>query len=303
MTQIVSIHSYRGGAGKSTLAANLAACLAQQGQRVGIIDTDIPSPGLHLLFGLDDAQLTWTLNDYLWRRCSITDIAYDVSPQLSPKPDTPPSVSQRQRGALWVIPASSQVQDITTFLSEGYDMQRLVTGIQELSQQFDLDYLFVDTHPGLNEETLLSINVSHTLLMVLQPDYQDYQGTRILVDTAQQMAAQKLFLVMNKVLPQDGHADDLGEYFSTPPQCSVTGHLPFCYEMMRLASKGLFCVRYPNHPLTQMLYRILKNCGLTARSPQQAPSSSPLEPRSTPTRATTDPPFGIGRRLSLGVLL
>jgi len=44
MRQIVSIHSYRGGTGKSNLTANLATAIALTGKRVGIVDTDIQSP-------------------------------------------------------------------------------------------------------------------------------------------------------------------------------------------------------------------------------------------------------------------
>jgi septum site-determining protein MinD len=51
MTQVIAVHSFRGGTGKSNLIANLATTMAHQGKRVGIIDTDIQSPGIHVLFG------------------------------------------------------------------------------------------------------------------------------------------------------------------------------------------------------------------------------------------------------------
>ena len=53
MAKIISIHSFRGGTGKSNMTANLAALLAAEGGRVGVIDTDIQSPGIHVLFGLN----------------------------------------------------------------------------------------------------------------------------------------------------------------------------------------------------------------------------------------------------------
>ncbi|WP_333417166.1 P-loop NTPase [Microcoleus sp. herbarium8] len=46
MSKIVSIHSYRGGTGKSNSTANLAVAVARKGYRVGIVDTDIQSPGI-----------------------------------------------------------------------------------------------------------------------------------------------------------------------------------------------------------------------------------------------------------------
>ena len=81
MAKIVSIHSYRGGTGKSNLTANLAACLAAAGKRVAVVDTDIQSPGIHMLFGLEDTSERRTLNDYLWERCPIGETAVDVTPE------------------------------------------------------------------------------------------------------------------------------------------------------------------------------------------------------------------------------
>jgi len=51
MARIVSIHSFRGGTGKSNTTANVAAVLAGQGQRVGVNDTDIQSQGIYQLRG------------------------------------------------------------------------------------------------------------------------------------------------------------------------------------------------------------------------------------------------------------
>jgi hypothetical protein len=79
---IVSVHSFRGGTGKSNTTANLAVVLAAEGRRVGVIDTDIQSPGIHILFGLAGEAITASLNDFLWHGRDITDAARDVTPNL-----------------------------------------------------------------------------------------------------------------------------------------------------------------------------------------------------------------------------
>ena len=88
MAKIISIHSYRGGTGKSNMTANLATLVAFEGNRVGIIDTDLPSPGINILFGLVNKQGDRTLNDFLWKNCKITDAAYDVSSVLEGQGDS-----------------------------------------------------------------------------------------------------------------------------------------------------------------------------------------------------------------------
>lgn len=82
MARIVSFHSFRGGTGKSNITANVAAILAKSGKRVGVIDTDILSPGIHVLFGLDESQIVYSLNDYLWGRCEIQQVVLDVTQNL-----------------------------------------------------------------------------------------------------------------------------------------------------------------------------------------------------------------------------
>ena len=66
MAKIVTVHSFRGGTGKSNTTANLATAIAALGHRVAIIDTDIQSPGIHMLLGLEQDTLKQTLNSYLW---------------------------------------------------------------------------------------------------------------------------------------------------------------------------------------------------------------------------------------------
>jgi MinD-like ATPase involved in chromosome partitioning or flagellar assembly len=61
-----------------------------------------------------------------------------------------------------------------------------------------LDVLLIDTHPGLNEETLLSIVISDILVVVMRPDKQDYEGTGITVTVARELKVPNLMLIVNK---------------------------------------------------------------------------------------------------------
>ena len=52
VTRLVAVASGKGGVGKSTVAANLAAALVLQGKRVGLLDADIYGPSIPTMFGV-----------------------------------------------------------------------------------------------------------------------------------------------------------------------------------------------------------------------------------------------------------
>lgn len=249
MSKVISIHSFRGGTGKSNLTANLAVLTAMAGKRVGIIDTDIQSPGIHVLFGFDEDRIGRSLNDYLWDRCRIEETAYDVSGVLAGGP------SNGDGAAVFLIPSSLRTGEIARVLREGYDVSRLNDGFGELQRALSLDYLFIDTHPGVNEETLLSIAISDTLVIVLRADHQDYQGTAVTVDLARRLETPQIFMVVNKVLPPfdtDAVCEQIGATYGVP----VAGVLPLSEDMVRLASSGVFALAHPVHPVTDVLRRV-----------------------------------------------
>jgi MinD-like ATPase involved in chromosome partitioning or flagellar assembly len=115
---------------------------------------------------------------------------------------------------------------------------------------FQLDYLFIDTHPGLNEETLLSLLLSDILVLILRPDQQDFQGTAVTVEVARKLKLKRLLLVVNKVLPKLNTAS-LRQQVQTAYEAPVAGILPLSEEMIALGSGGIFSLAYPGHPYSQ----------------------------------------------------
>ena len=122
-------------------------------------------------------------------------------------------------------------------------------GFQDLIDSLNLDYLLIDTHPGLNEETLLSIAISDVAVLILRPDKQDYQGTAITVDIARRLGVERLLLVINKA-PSILNFDDLKEQIEQTYDAPVAGILPHSDDMMFLASNGVFALKFPDHLYT-----------------------------------------------------
>lgn len=234
MGSVVAIHSFRGGTGKSNLTANLAYCCASLGARVGVVDTDIQSPGIHILFGLGDSLMRYCLNDYLKGECSIKDPICDVSSGFSLPP-----------GRISLIPSRLNAQAIVAMLKEGFDVQRLSTAFSELTKELQLDILLIDTHPGIEEETLLSIAMCDILTVIVRPDEQDYLGTAVTFEIAKRMEVPRTFLVANRIPPEldsEQFKSKLEETYKVP----VIGLLPFSYGLMMAQSRHVYCFTSPN---------------------------------------------------------
>jgi MinD-like ATPase involved in chromosome partitioning or flagellar assembly len=248
MAKIISIHSFRGGTGKSNMAANVATLLAADGQRVGVVDTDIQSPGIHVLFGMSQETMNSSLNDYLWGRCDIAAAAHDVTSSLD----------DGLAGRVFLIPSSTNPSDIARVMHDGYDVGLLNEGVRNLMSELELDTLIIDTHPGLNEETLLSIAICESLAIVMRPDQQDYEGTSVTVSVARKLHVPRMVLVVNNT-PTVFDFAGVKERVETTYECEVAAVLPHSDELMILSSQGVFVLHYPEHPMTA-LYRQVAAC-------------------------------------------
>lgn len=56
VTNFIAVASGKGGVGKSTVAANLAAALAETGAKVGLLDADVYGPSVPLMFGVPEDE-------------------------------------------------------------------------------------------------------------------------------------------------------------------------------------------------------------------------------------------------------
>lgn len=247
-SKIISIHSFRGGTGKSNTTANLASQVALAGKRVGIVDTDIQSPGIHVLFGLDEKKMGKTLNDYLHGKCEIKEVALSIGEFAADSPGRTKLAGTK----LWLIPSSIRGREISEVLRDGYDVNRLNEGLQTLLKDLDLDYLFIDTHPGLNEETLLSIAISDVLILIMRPDQQDLQGTAVTVDIARSLDVPNLILVVNKALTRYDF-DDIRKQMETLFKAPVAGVMPLNEDLADMGSIDIFSLRNPEHPWSKAL--------------------------------------------------
>ena len=78
MGKLIVVASGKGGVGKTTLTANLAACLAERGNRVLAVDCDIYLKNLDIVFGMSDDHI-WDSSDAYAGRCTVDDAIVHVN--------------------------------------------------------------------------------------------------------------------------------------------------------------------------------------------------------------------------------
>ncbi len=236
MVKIVSVHSFRGGTGKSNLSANLSVSLAMSGKRVAIFDTDLASPGVHVLFGFQASEKDLLINDFLQADAPIKKCMHEVTPKQV----------RSAKGRIWLAPASMESDKIAKILREGYQVEKLNDAMFSVIDELKLDYIIVDTHPGINEETLLSAAISDALVMVMRPDSQDYLGTAVAIEVAERLDVPQINLVVNK-LPDCFEPDSVKERVKSSFDYVPSATLPLSSDLLNLASGGVAVLEFPDH--------------------------------------------------------
>lgn len=190
-----------------------------------------------------------TLNNFLWGECAIEDIAIDVTASLG----------EGAEGKYFLLPSSIRASDIARVLRDGYNVNLLDEGFKKVQEALELDVLIIDTHPGLNDEILLSMAFTNILGIILRPDQQDYQGTSISVKLARNLDVSDIILIVNKS-PQLFNDEMVKSRVEEAYSGEVAIVLPHSDEMLALSSAKLFVVEYPDHPMTELLKKLAVRC-------------------------------------------
>lgn len=231
----IAVHSFKGGTGKSTITANLAAALAARGKRIGVMDMDLEGPGLHVIFNITPGDVKHTLNDVLLDAASPDEAVISMNERLGLK-----------EGCLYFSPASVKIDDMLRTLRTGFELESFHRAIAKLAKSFKLDYVMIDTHPGIENDTLLAMGVCDHLIIVSRIDQQDIFGTGVIVDIASTLE-KPAHLVVNMV-PKGLKASDasklvrgIGHHFKV----DVAGWLPFSEAVQSSLSKSVFILTSP----------------------------------------------------------
>jgi len=149
MGRVVSVHSSRGGTGKTLISVNLAAILARKGRNVSLFDMDFRAPSLSTVFKVGDHRLIkYWVNDFLNGDCPIDKTMID------------PTSRYNTKGKFLVGLANPSIEAIREMMTkdriwEREALRRLLRLKPILLNNMEVDYAIYDTSPGVQYSSLL----------------------------------------------------------------------------------------------------------------------------------------------------
>jgi ATP-binding protein involved in chromosome partitioning len=252
VSNVICVGSGKGGVGKSTLTANLAAALMADGQRVGILDADVWGYSIPRMYGLGSTR--------------------------------PPVSAERK-----IIPLEAhgvKVMSIGFFVEEDAAVVWRGPMLHKALSQFlkdvdwgQLDYLLIDLPPGTGD-------VSMTLAQLLP------QAQFLIVTTPQQTAqkvARRAAQMAHKVSLEIGGVVENMSSFTTPSgerfpifgegggteladelDVPLLGRVPLTMPLREHADSGVpLVIEDPEDPASQAIRQVAR--GLIAIAPPQLP--------------------------------
>lgn len=167
MGRIIAIANQKGGVGKTTTAINLAACLAEAGKKILLIDCD-PQGNATSGLGIDKDHLENSIYEVLLDECGIRQ------------------AMQAADGVenLTVLPSNVNLAGAEVELLEVEDKEYILSNTVDYIRD-DYDYILIDCPPSLNILTVNAMTTADSVLVPIQCEYYALEGISQLIHTVE----------------------------------------------------------------------------------------------------------------------
>ncbi|GAA1873256.1 AAA family ATPase [Asanoa iriomotensis] len=229
--RIVTVFSAKGGCGKSTLATNLAVCLADGGRhRVCLVDLDLAFGDVGIMLqlapdrGIADLVASRDRIDAGLVRALLTPYAPGVDVLLAP-----------------VGPTEAERIDRDLVVA-------VLAAVRTMA-----DYVVIDTPAHFSEAVLAALDVTDVHVLVATPDVPALKNLRIAMDMLDLLGLGKdnRLVVLNR---SDAKVGLSGADIERVLQSRTTGHIPSSRDVPISINRGTpIVVDKPSHPVSKAI--------------------------------------------------
>lgn len=277
MTKCIAFHSYKGGTGKSTISFNLSAQMVKRGLKVLLLDLDVYAPSLQMY--LDIRPDHW-INDFLFEDVKLNHVVTDITHVVNKYDQV--KAKDSEMGKLLVGFSNGSKDEI--YRLEGSVRQdtsmvnllrKFILIREEISSIYDLDYIVMDTSPGIRYWSINTLAIVDIILLSLKMDGIDIAGTRVMANEIYKNFSKlgtRSYLVLNRVAGYC-HPPNVAQYSESESiekrytsvideqseditrlkrdlDMDVISSIP-CYCDIQFDSKEyLTALQYPDHPFS-----------------------------------------------------
>jgi septum site-determining protein MinD len=254
MVKMISIHSSRGGTGKSLISSNIGAILAAEGRNVALLDFDFRAPSFLTIFQAQKSVKGW-VNDYLDGKARLEDVMVDMTKNYemngrlhigfaNPDMDAMREIARKNRK--WQMKA----------------LRKVMAMKQELTDKLGVEIVIADTSPGVQYSSVNAVVSSDVAVIVTTLDILDIEGVNRMVEDLYEPFEKKTYILVNKARPhmfvseesKRSLLEDVRSQFSQP----LIAIIP-CYCDILLAQRvSLFTLDRPEHPFTWAITEVAK---------------------------------------------
>lgn len=166
MGKTIAVVNQKGGVGKSTTSINLGACLAQEGKKVLLIDSD-PQGNTTSGIGIEKKGLQNCIYDLLVNDLTVATV-----------------LQKTQVDNLDLIPATIQLAGAEIELVSAISREnKLKRALEEVVAKYD--YILIDCPPSLGLLTLNALTAANSVIIPIQCEYYALEGLSQLFNTIQ----------------------------------------------------------------------------------------------------------------------
>ena len=261
----LAFHSYKGGTGKTTLIANLAALYAMNGLKVCLLDFDLNAPSLTTYFRKKPVVY---LNDLLKGSLDKPKGEIDVSLSLV---DVSSELGLKGQLLLgFSSPKKEDIEEIELQHEQKWkeSFRRFQSAKNRLFEEYEIDYLFLDTSPGMRLWSINALISANMFFLIMKINDMDIEGTKNTIkdiyDLLTGYGKSKYYIILNKT-PGASPLSELGpkadensweKEVESEVGTKVIGSVPCFCDVQFNRHEFLTVINQPEHVFSKKVVRI-----------------------------------------------